>query len=251
MRRSAEPTRASVAGPHGPLTLTVRRSARARRATLKLDRVAGGAVLVVPERMALAQALAFAESKADWLDAALATLPAPMPVLPGARLPLRGVPVTVRHDPQAPRAPRVADDTLVLGGPAELAGRRLARWLKDQARTDLVPAVAVHAERLGLSHRVARLTVKDTRRQWGSASPKGALSFSWRLILAPPFVLDYLAAHEVAHLGQMNHSPRFWALVDRTTPDRRRAEAWLKRSGAGLFAYRLVEGSGPPPSASV
>ncbi|MGB6766784.1 MAG: SprT family zinc-dependent metalloprotease, partial [Methyloceanibacter sp.] len=108
-------------------------------------------------------------------------------------------------------------------------------WLKRQAHQDLKARVGVHANRLDLMP--SRIFVRDQTTRWGSCSTTGALSFSWRLVLAPPFVLDYLAAHEVAHLGHMNHGPRFWGLVERTMPRHEEARSWLRKHGASLHRY--------------
>jgi len=107
--------------------------------------------------------------------------------------------------------------------------------LKRQAHQDLRARVTVHAGRLDLTP--ARIFVRDQTTRWGSCSTTGALSFSWRLVLAPPFVLDYLAAHEVAHLAHMNHGPRFWAVVERIMPRHEEARAWLRKHGASLHRY--------------
>lgn len=112
------------------------------------------------------------------------------------------------------------------------------RFFKEQARDDLVASVARHANTLGV--RPTRLSVKEIRSRWGSCSVDGALSFSWRVVLAPPFVLDYLAAHEVAHLKEMNHSRRFWALVKRAIPNYDRGRTWLHQHGAGLHAVGIA-----------
>jgi predicted metal-dependent hydrolase len=120
--------------------------------------------------------------------------------------------------------------------------RRVADFLKREARRDLDAAVARHCKALGLAAR--RITLRDTTSRWGSCSTTGALNFSWRLILAPPFVLDYLAAHEVAHLAHMNHSAMFWRVTRRLFPETDRAEAWLKAHGSGLHRF------GVPPRAS-
>jgi predicted metal-dependent hydrolase len=124
---------------------------------------------------------------------------------------------------------------LYVAGEDEHAPRRLLDWLKRQAHLDLKTRVAVHAKRLDLTPK--RIFVRDQTTRWGSCSTSGALSFSWRLVLAPPFVLDYLAAHEVAHLGHMNHGPRFWGLVERTMPRHEEARSWLRKHGASLHRY--------------
>jgi predicted metal-dependent hydrolase len=132
---------------------------------------------------------------------------------------------------------------LYVAGEEEYAPRRLLDWLKRQAHLDLKAHVALHAKRLDLTPK--RLFVRDQTTRWGSCSTSGALSFSWRLVLAPPFVLDYLAAHEVAHLGHMNHGPRFWGLVERTMPSHEDARSWLRKHGASLHRYGA---EGAPPS---
>jgi predicted metal-dependent hydrolase len=124
---------------------------------------------------------------------------------------------------------------LHVAGEEEHAPRRLLDWLKRQAHLDLNTRVDLHARRLNLTPK--RLFVRDQTTRWGSCSTSGALSFSWRLVLAPPFVLDYLAAHEVAHLGHMNHGPRFWSLVERTMPRHEEARNWLRKHGASLHRY--------------
>ena len=146
----------------------------------------------------------------------------------------------IGHDP-AQRAPvrRLAEEgaepALIVGGAEAHLPRRLTDWLKARAKAELAAACGAHARRMGLSFR--RLSVRDQKSRWGSCSARGNLSFSWRLILAPPFVLDYLAAHEVAHLAHHDHSPRFWALVRAHCEDVDRAEAWLREHGTGLHMW--------------
>ncbi len=124
-------------------------------------------------------------------------------------------------------------ELLVPGDPAAFS-RRVGDHLKALARADLLAAVERHAAALG--RRPARVVLRDTTSRWGSCSSRGTLSFSWRLVLAPPFVLDYLAAHEVAHLAEMNHGPVFWDHCRRLCPRSDEARAWLKANGAGLHA---------------
>jgi predicted metal-dependent hydrolase len=162
-------------------------------------------------------------------------------MLEGSTIPLRGIPHVVRLSGVARGTVRTALDAsgvaiLHLPGSPEHAARRLADHLKAIARADLHAAVSRHSAAIGVVP--ARIRLKDTTSRWGSASTSGTLSFSWRLALAPPFVLDYLAAHEVAHLREMNHSSRFWAICRRLAPRTDEARAWLKRHGAEL--HRLI-----------
>ncbi|MEM9723898.1 MAG: M48 family metallopeptidase, partial [Pseudomonadota bacterium] len=133
---------------------------------------------------------------------------------------------------------------LEVGGPVADAGRRALLWLKEQARATLTDRAAWYADQLGAPF--SKVSIRDTRSRWGSCSSAGALSFSWRLVMAPPRVLDYVAAHEVAHLREMNHSARFWAVVDGLKPDWRKDRAWLRAHGAGLHCYRLSTQSDAP-----
>jgi predicted metal-dependent hydrolase len=119
-------------------------------------------------------------------------------------------------------------------GGANHMKRRLVDWLKAEAAHDLDVASTRYARAMDAEFR--KLNVRDQKSRWGSCSSDGVLSYSWRLILAPSFVLDYVAAHEVAHLREMNHSTRFWRLVLKHCPDSRAAMAWLKRNGARLHA---------------
>jgi hypothetical protein len=215
----------------------VRRSARALRYTLRVRAGTRDAVLTMPSRGSIAAARDFAARQAGWLAARLARLPAATDIAPGAVIPLRGEPHVIVHDGAArggARAGVAADGRacIVVSGPPDFARRRVLEFLRKEAAADLAAATRRHAAALGVT--VARVTVKDTRTRWGSCSSSGAISYSWRMILAPPHVLDYLCAHEVAHRLEMNHSVRFWRIVARLDPAYERAEAWLKRNGAGL-----------------
>ncbi len=153
----------------------------------------------------------------------------------GSVLPLEGRPLTVR--PGSGRSVRVTDDSLLVPGDPASVPLRLATFLKAMARERLAAACDRHARSLGRTY--ARLTLRDTRSRWGSCTQDGCLMFSWRLILAPPPILDYVAAHEVAHLAQMNHSPAFWAEVARLDPDYALHRAWLRRQGQALHGFRF------------
>ncbi|MCA0422306.1 MAG: M48 family metallopeptidase [Proteobacteria bacterium] len=214
----------------------LRRNAAARRLILRLRADSGEAVLTLPARTSLKDARAFLDRYGGWIAERKARLPARVPLEDGAVLPLRGAPCQLRSLGGSGRG-RITLEEGILSVPGEAAHlpRRALDWLKAEAKADLTAAVARHAATLGV--RVGRITVKDTRSRWGSCSAAGALAFSWRLILAPPHVLDYLAAHEVAHRLEMNHSDRFWRVVARTCPEWQAAEAWLTAHGTGLHRY--------------
>jgi len=222
----------------------VRKVHAARRFTLRVRAATGDVVLSIPARSRTEEALPFVERNAAWIGARLRRLPEPVPFRDGASIPLRGVEHRIVHAPHArgtvwaehPPAPSpvTPPSLFVAGGQAHIE-RRISDFLKKEARTDLTQAVRTHAGKLGLTP--AKILLRDTISRWGSCSSSGALSFSWRLVLAPAFVLDYLAAHEVAHLRHMNHSPRFWRLVRDLCADTDRAEAWLSAHGPSLHRY--------------
>jgi predicted metal-dependent hydrolase len=128
---------------------------------------------------------------------------------------------------------------LCVAGAEPHIARRITDFLKREVKNDLEAASARAAAALGVA--VKRVTIRDPSSRWGSCSTTGVLSYSWRLIFAPPFVLDYLAAHEVAHLIEMNHSPRFWRVVERICPHVARAKSWLDAHGADLHRYGVAD----------
>ncbi len=217
------------------LPIAVRRSARARRLSLRLAPDGDGLVVVLPARATLADALAFAQKHGDWVRSRLAALPPRQPFAPGQMVPLLGAPHVLVHRPEARRGVWIENGGIHVSGHPDHLPRRVGDFLKAEARSRIAPRAQAMAARL--DRKVARITVKDTRSRWGSCSSAGALAFSWRLVMAPEPVLDYVVAHEVAHLVEMNHSPRFWAQVARLVPDLDQPRAWLKRHGPGLHRY--------------
>jgi predicted metal-dependent hydrolase len=220
------------------VVVALRRVASARRYTLRVRAAQRDIVISMPARGSIAAARDFAERHRDWIAARLEALSGTIVLADGAMLPLRGVDHRIAHKPGSRGGvvvePGPVPTIHVAGDPAFLK-RRLVDWLKKQARAELDAAVARHTLAIGARHR--GVSVKDTRSRWGSCSATGALSFSWRLILAPPFVLNYVAAHEVAHLRELNHSARFWRLCAELCPDQAEAKAWLRAHGAGLHRY--------------
>ena len=228
-----------------PLRVTVRKAAAARRFTLRVRAATRDVVLTMPARGSMAKAREFALRHADWLEARLVRLPQTIAFAPGAVIPVRGVDHLVVHRPAARRtvwvevasgaAPQGAGVLLCVSGELAHVPRRIADHLKKEARRDLEAAVAHHARQIAKP--VRKVALRDTTSRWGSCSSRGSLNFSWRLIMAPSYVLDYLAAHEVAHLVHMDHSASFWTLAGTLAPDLAKAEAWLKLNGSGLHRY--------------
>lgn len=231
-----EVTEAKVDGRTVPVRVRV--SARARSYRLSVPH-SGGPVLTVPEHGRWGEAEAFLNRHTGWLAARLKRAPAVVGFAPGATVPVRGVPhvIAATGTVRGHVTTSEGSDGRRLWVPGEEAhlARRLTDWLKAEARADLAERVPYHAGRLGV---IAKsISLRDQSTRWGSCSSTGRLNFSWRLILAPPFVLDYVAAHEVAHLCEMNHSSRFWKKVKQTLPDMERGRDWLKANGKQLMVY--------------
>lgn len=215
------------------LNVILRRTARARRFSLRVSRLDGRVTLSMPSGAREAEALAFAGAHADWIRRMQSGASAPVVVGLGTVLPVEGQALTLQAAPV--RAPRVEGDLLLVPEGAERAAARAQAWLKVLARARLQAASDHYARLLGRPY--SSLTLRDTRSRWGSCATGGALMYSWRLILAPPEVLAYVAAHEVAHLAEMNHSPAFWATVRRLMPGYEAPRRWLKREGTALHRY--------------
>jgi predicted metal-dependent hydrolase len=217
-----------------PVALRV--SPRARRLLLRMDAATRRFDLVLPRGLPPETALRFLDAQRGWIAARLDALPMRVKFVEGAVVPVFGVPHRIRRedDPAAPPVAIVDGEIRVRGG-SEPVARRVRDHLARLAAQELSRRARLHAERIG--RKVTRVTVRDTKSRWGSCSASGALSFSWRLILTPEPVLDYVVAHEVAHLAEMNHSARFWKLVRTMVADPASQRAWLKRHRSELLSY--------------
>lgn len=219
---------------HDPdITVRLRPNSRARRFTLRMVEH-GQAVLTLPFGVEPSDALAFLERNRGWLARAQARCPAHIAVAHGVAVPVDGVPRRVEEG----RGARIALTGDQLSLPAGASpGPAVAAWLKRRARARLTPMAEEFADTLGRD--LSGISLRDTRSRWGSCTSSGRLNFSWRLAMAPEAVQRYLAAHEAAHLAEMNHSPRFWAVLERLLPDYAEPQAWLKREGRALHRYRF------------
>ncbi|GLS88101.1 zinc metalloprotease [Cypionkella aquatica] len=218
-----------------PIEISLRRNARARRFSLRVSQATGAVTLSLPTRAREAEAMAFARAQEGWIRAALARMPVASRVGIGCDLPFEGKILRLQAGPG--RSVRVEGDLMVVPGDPQRAAARISAFLKVQARNRLVAASDHYAGLIG--RKVSQVTLRDTRSRWGSCTSDGALMYSWRLIMAPPRVLDYVAAHEVAHMLEMNHSDRFWAVVQRLFPGWQAERSWLKREGGSLQAMRF------------
>jgi hypothetical protein len=248
-RRPSEPHAIEVVFDRSIYLVRLRRHRQARRYTLRIQSATREVILTIPPRGTLKDAREFAQKHGGWIAARLGRLPKAAPFADGVEVPFRGVPHQIAH--RRGRRGTVWTEAGIDGAPLLcVAGdvphidRRITDFLRREARRDLEAASRRLAGELGVS--IRRVSVRDQSSRWGSCSTTGALSFSWRLILAPGFVLNYLAAHEVAHLVEMNHSARFWRLVQRLCPDNDRAKIWLDVHGTDLHRYGLPDTASAP-----
>lgn len=249
-RRPPDPQLIEIAFDGGIYSIELRRHRQARRYTLRVQAATRTVALTMPLRGSLREARAFAERNGGWIAARLKRLPQPIPFTEGLELPLRGVPHRIVH--RATRGtvwidPAAEMPLLCVAGDRAHLARRVRDFLKREAKRDLEAASRRYAAQLGVT--IKRVAIRDQVSRWGSCTAAGVLSYSWRLILAPPCVLDYLAAHEVAHLVEMNHSRRFWRIVADVCPDWQRAKGWLTAHGNALHRYgaeHAQQGRGSP-----
>ncbi|WP_338549430.1 M48 family metallopeptidase [Roseovarius phycicola] len=218
-----------------PIAITLRRSSRARRISLRVSGVDGRVTLTLPNNVTQKEGLAFAEDKSGWLRKQLDRHPELECVKLGTELPVEGRRLRIAQG----SGKCVTCDTgmIYVPGPTHTIAARLQGWLKVQAREKLVQASDHYAAILGRTY--SKVALRDTRSRWGSCTHQGGLMYSWRLILAPPEVLDYVAAHEVAHLVEMNHSSRFWSTVENICPGFEQPRRWLRDQGTTLHRYRF------------
>ena len=249
MARIGFPRRAPVARPRAKaagdsftldlagfdVPLRVVRNRRARRIVLSIDPERAGAVVTLPRGVPAKEGIALAREQAGWIIGRLKELPPRVAFADGAVVPLLGEDHVVRHRPESRRGVWREGPVINVSGRAEHLARRLEDWLTALARREV--SARAHALASELGKRPLRIALRDTRSLWGSCSPEGRLSFSWRLVMAPAAVLDYVVAHEIAHLEVKNHGRRFWALVERLSPGFASARAWLRCNGARLHRY--------------
>ena len=218
--------------------VTLRRNPRARRIILRVDRQGDsgdGVSVTLPRGASRAEGMALVREKADWVLERLSELGPRVAFADGSVVPLGGADHLIRHVPGSRGAVRREGVEILVAGRIEHLGRRVRDWFRAQARSEITSRVREKAASLGRP--AGRITIRDTRSRWGSCSADGNLSFCWRLVMAPVRVLDYVVAHEVAHLAEANHGPKFWQAVDGLTEDMDEARGWLRENGEALHRY--------------
>ena len=220
------------------VSLRFRTNVRAKRLILKYDTVKREVSVTLPKGVNLRQAWRFVDQHHAWIETQVAKQDEIVLLTNGSIIPVEGIEYKISHDDAAERSCKLTEESLlIVGGPEEHLSRRVGDFLKKRARERLKEKVDFYTDKLGVKHR--RISVRDTKSRWGSCAADGSLNFSWRLILAPSFVLDYVVAHEVAHIREHNHSKAFWALVEQLDPDWKRARDWLHENGSKLHAVQI------------
>lgn len=218
-----------------PITVFLRVSPRARRYSLRVSRLDGRVTLTLPKSASRARGIAFVNEKSAWIRGRLAERPELVPVGIGSIVPVSGINVTVAPGPR--NGLELERGRLEIGPRATSTPRTAAMILKAHARDRITESADRFSRMLGRPF--TQISLRDPRSRWGSCSANGRLMFSWRLILASSNVLDYVVAHEVAHLREMNHGPNFWATVERLWPSFQEDRAWLRAHGEELHRYRF------------
>ncbi|SIS59543.1 M48 family metallopeptidase [Insolitispirillum peregrinum] len=217
------------------IAIELKLSTTARRLSMRVDGLRDRVVVVHPPGISRRVALGFVQEKRAWVQTRLAALPPRIPFAAGAEIPLLGQPHRICPAPEARRGVWAEDGVLWVSGQPEHLPRRVRDYLIRRAEDEITPRAHRLASHLG--RRLNRVSFRDVRSRWGSCNSHGDMTFSWRLVLAPEPVLSYVVAHEVAHLVELNHSPRFWALVEDLAGDYAADERWLKDHGSRLHRY--------------
>jgi predicted metal-dependent hydrolase len=233
--KAPEPALLEIEG--APVALTFRRNARARRLIIRPTRDGKSFVITLPPRASRKEAIDFAHRSRQWIAARLNASPEPVGFAPGAKIMFKGADHMIVHSPGSRGSVRHDQEnaSLHVAGDLRHLSRRLRDWLKQEAKRELAAASLAYAKAMEVTFH--RISIRDQSSRWGSCSTGGNLSYSWRLILAPSFVLDYVTAHEVAHLKHMNHGTRYWRLVLSHCPRAKEAQHWLRRHGGALHRY--------------
>lgn len=216
-------------------SVIIRHAVNAKRISLKLDATIRQGVLVLPPNISEKEGLEFARKNKEWLNEQIARLPPVVPFHDGVSIPFRGKQLIVKHGGSTRGLVKFEGDRLIVFGRQEHFRRRLTDWLKNQARCEIGRLVTKKSLKIGC--KAGRVSIRDQKGRWGSCASNGNLAFSWRLIMAPRFVLDYVVAHEVAHLVEYNHSSAFWHVVRSLTNHTDRGRIWLKHEGIQLHRY--------------
>ena len=215
--------------------LKIIKSARARKLTLRIDTKERMAVLTLPRYCAQKKAVEFITHHQEWIKSSLAQIPEAKSFQNGDKISLFGQEVIISHEPSRRLGEKLENTKLIVSGEKEFINRRVKDYIKKKAEEEFGKRARRYAQKLGVT--IHSITIKDTKSRWGSCSTLNNLNFSWRVALAPNYVIDYLMAHEVSHLLHHDHSPNFWQTVKNLNADYEKGEKWLKDHGKELYSY--------------
>ncbi len=235
MRRAATSHALTIDLGDRTAPLTARVNRRARRLIVKVDPVKGRVIVTAPSKRALSEAIDFARTRAPWIARELDACAIARPFAAGEVFPFRGALLEIEASGRPRGGVALDSGKLVVSGDARHLNRRVTEWLKKEALVTLTERVDHYASQLSRTR--GPITIRDTRSRWGSCARNGAMSFSWRLVMAPPEILDYVAAHECAHLVHLNHSAAYWRTLHSLNVDARAARDWFSAHGQSLYAY--------------
>ncbi|MBL4603505.1 MAG: M48 family metallopeptidase [Emcibacteraceae bacterium] len=214
-------------------SLVFKRHKRAKRLKLRYDATHDQAIITMPPRSSEREATKFANKHISWLNKQRSMAPTRIYLLPGYTIPFKGINRLIIHTPDNNGRIKINDNEIIVGGTLEGFSVRLENYLKKMARADIEPIANTMANRTAKTFK--RIQIRDTKSRWGSCSSSGNLSFSWRLIMTPPEILEYVVAHEIAHLTEMNHSRAFWQVVDTIIDHATVSRKWIKNQGQHLM----------------
>lgn len=214
--------------------IVIRKHPKSRRMVIRYQPLQHHLCLTLPRYVSIRQGLHFVEEKRAWIERQIDEQPEHIPFTDGQVIPFHGTDYTLTHK-GGRGVISIEDEKILVPGDKQFMERRVREWLKEKAREEITALAKKDAALIG--KKIKKITVRDTSSRWGSCSHDGSLSFSWRLILAPDYVLKYLVSHEVAHLAELNHSPAFWAIVKELCPEYDQARRWLKTYGQRLYSY--------------
>ena len=218
------------------IPLRLRYNAKAKRIILRVDQETGGAIISLPRHASETEAISLVNERIDWIVDKISEFPPKITLTDGQSLTLMGQHITIRHRPDLKMGVQLIGSEMIASGMREHLHRRIVDWLKKYTKGIITPRANNMASQLEC--KINRISIRDTKSRWGSCSSQGNLSFCWRLIMTPEWVLNYVIAHEVSHLKHMDHSPEFWKIVGTFGVKPKQARLWLNQNSRVLQRIR-------------
>ncbi|NHN84409.1 DUF45 domain-containing protein [Acetobacter musti] len=231
--RSGSALPCSITTQNGPVPVEWRRSVRARRISLRVSPRSQGIVVTLPASATTEAGLRLLRTHMTWIEKQLLRRAHGPRFEAGSTVPINGTDYVIRHNAEGRGGAWLEQTEIHVSGDPAFIPRRVTDFLRQIAKQKLTARVTELSSGTGLAPK--QIAIRDTTSRWGSCTASGRVMLSWRLIMSPAAVQDYVILHELAHLRHLNHSAAFWALVDTLTPHRTHAENWLKAHGAALM----------------